>query len=59
MEPSWLAFAPLAGLNKVCKLNTAYRLSATSCLPLRPMNEVLIMLAPTPKYEPLEPFSTA
>ena len=26
---------PLAGLNKVCKLNTAYRLSAISCLPLQ------------------------
>ena len=41
MAPMPLAFMPLAGLNKVCKLKTAYRLSAISCLPRRPMNEVL------------------
>ena len=56
IEPVPLAFMPEAGLNNVCKLNTAYRLSPISCLPRRPMNEVLTWLAPTPKYEPWPPF---
>ena len=48
-----MALLPLIGLNKVCKLKTPNRPSAISCLPLKPMNEVLSILAPAPKYEPL------
>ena len=50
-------FMPLVGSNIVCRLNTAYRLSAISCLPLKPMNDELIALGDAPKYVPLEFFS--
>ena len=53
-----LVSMPFSGLNRVCKLNTAYRPSAISCLPRKPMNELLIALGPTPKYEPLLFFDT-